>query len=273
MKAKPFVKWAGGKRRVANHVLERLPKKIETYYEPFVGGGYIFFALAAEKRFENAVIGDTNLELINTYRVIRDNVHNLIYRLNQYQYSKEEYLATRAIDPREKLSWTHRAARFIYLNKCCFNGLYRTNKKGQFNVPFGKFKSTPKICDEENLHAVSEVLQGVDIAHDGYKDTSWIAGARDAIYFDPPYMPLSKTANFTSYTKDGFTREDQAELAAYFTQCARAQIPVVLSNSTEAKSFYTEHDITLIDGPRSIAGPSEDRKTVKEIIVMDSHRR
>lgn len=272
MKAKPFVKWAGGKRRVANHVLERLPKKIETYYEPFVGGGYIFFALAAEKRFENAVIGDTNLELINTYRVVRDNVDSLIYRLNQYQYSKEEYLATRAIDPKN-LSWTNRAARFIYLNKCCFNGLYRTNKKGQFNVPFGKFKSTPKICDEENLYAVSEVLQGVDIAHDGYKDTSWIAGARDAIYFDPPYMPLSKTANFTSYTKDGFTREDQEELAAYFTQCARAGIPVVLSNSTEAKSFYTEHDITFIDGPRSIAGPSEDRKTVKEIIVMDSHRR
>src|SRR5512135_1062682 len=159
----PFLKWAGGKGRMIGHILPRMPLKIATYYEPFIGGGAVFFELARQKRFQHAVIGDCNEELINTYRTIKHNVGALVKELKtgNYKYDRDNYYKTRALSP-ANLSDLERAARFIYLMRTCFNGLYRVNSRnGAFNTPFGKYKN-PTICDEPNLLAISATLQTVD---------------------------------------------------------------------------------------------------------------
>lgn len=272
----PFVKWAGGKGRMLGHVTSKLPAEIGTYCEPLVGGGAVFFELARQGRFKRAVLGDTNPELVNAYEVIRDEVDALMKRLRSrtYRYERAAYERVRSRDP-AKMEPVERAARFIYLNRTCFNGLYRVNRKGQFNVPFGKY-ADPVICDKENLVAVSAALKHVEIRCEGFQ---WVLGAGlgpgDAAYFDPPYVPVSETSSFTGYTEDGFGRPDHMRLAATFFDLAQQGVSVALSNSVApfAKGLFSEGcEMQEVMGSRSVGGPAEYRKPAGEILVWAGPR-
>ena len=190
----PVLKWAGGKRRLVPDILAALPERIDTYYEPFLGGGAVFFALAAARRFRRAVLSDQNPDLVCVYEASRDDVVGVIDALSGMRHSEAEYYRVRSSRPRAA---ARRAARIIYLNKTGYNGLYRVNRSGHFNVPFGRYVR-PKICDADNLRAVAGALQGVEVLVSDFEAV--VAGARngDAVYFDPPYVPISETASFTS---------------------------------------------------------------------------
>ncbi len=267
-KPKPFVKWAGGKRQLLDVLLKNIPKKFNTYIEPFVGGGALLFELQPSR----AIISDINEELINAYKVIKENVEALIESLKKHRNTKEYYYAIRAVDPKS-LTPVERASRFIYLNKTCFNGLYRENSKGQFNVPFGRYKN-PKICDEENLRAVSEFLNNSDITilHCDYRKTCELAHRGDFVYLDPPYHPLSKTASFTKYNKYDFTEKDQIELAEVFKELDRKGCYVMLSNSNTAfiKNLYEGYEIKEISANRFINSNANGRKKRKiELLIKN----
>ncbi len=267
IKPKPFVKWAGGKRQIIHELIKRVPEKFDTYYEPFVGGGALLFELMPEK----AVIGDVNYDLINAYLVIRDKVEELIASLKKHKNEKDYYYAIRSLDP-NTLDPVERASRFIYLNRTCYNGLWRVNSKGEFNVPFGRYKN-PKICDEENLRVVSEYLRSanVKIVYGDYKETLKTAKEGDFVYLDPPYAPVSKTANFTEYAKNGFSLRDQEELADVFTELDKKGCYVMLSNSdTEfVKSLYKGYLIEKVRANRPINCISHKRKNYCELIVRN----
>jgi DNA adenine methylase len=269
----PFLKWAGGKRRMAGQVISRMPSKICTYYEPFIGGGAVFFELARQKRFVQAHIGDCNADLVTAYKTVRDNVEALISELKEsgYEYNKENYLRVRAVDP-NTLSVVKRSARFLFLNKTCFNGLYRVNKHGQFNVPFGKYDN-PMICDEQNLRAASETLKGVEISKVDFEEMLHAPKEGDVVYLDPPYMPASKTSKFTAYSIDGFTEDDHKRLAACFDGLVERKVCCVLSNSFTPMTIelYSKHNILELMGARVVGGPAAYRKPAKEIIVWSSN--
>ncbi|MGH9918010.1 MAG: DNA adenine methylase, partial [Nitrososphaerales archaeon] len=266
----PFAKWPGGKGRMIGHIIPRMPSKIETYFEPFLGSGAVFFELVRQNKFKHAVISDSCEELMNAYLVIQSLVEPLIKELQtgSYKYNKTNYLRIRAVDP-TTLDPVQGAARFIYLRKTCFNGLYRVNTKtGAFNVPFGSYKN-PVICDEENLRAISKALESVKVLCGDFEKA--IAGAKegDVVYFDPPYQPISKTSKFTGYNKTGFIDDDQRRLAACFEQLVESGVCCVLSNSYAplTMELYAKHTITEHMGARSIGGPASYRKPKKEIIV------
>jgi DNA adenine methylase len=263
-----FLKWCGGKGRMIGHIIPRMPEKINTYYEPFLGGGAIFFELARQKRFDRAVIGECNDELINIYKMIQEDVEGLILELKtgDYEYNKPNYLRIRAINT-NTLSDVGRAARFMYLNKTAFNGLHRVNKKGQFNVPFGKY-TNPVICDEINLRAVSDILMNVQVCKSDFEQIINDAKEGDVVYFDPPYMPVSKTSKFTSYTVDGFTEADQRRLAACFDKLVSKNICTVLSNSYTPliMELYGKYKPTELMGARVVGGPASYRKPSAEIV-------
>jgi DNA adenine methylase len=267
-KIKPFVKWCGGKGRVAAHILRRLPDSIETYYEPMVGGGAIFFELARSKRFRNAVLADCNPELMNAWDVVKNDVESLIRELRKkrYRYDRDMYLRIRSERPVEKVKI---AARFIYLNRCGFNGLYRVNSQGEFNVPFGRY-ADPVICDSSNLREVSKLLEGVTLQLSDFEQTVQPAGHGDAVYFDPPYLPVSDTSKFTSFTANGFRDEDHERLAKVFFRLGSKAVRVVLSNSVAPKALqlYGACDMDVIVGSRSIGGPANYRKPAGEIVVF-----
>src|SRR5690606_7112362 len=210
--ARPVLKWAGGKRQLQHRILEKLQADINTYYEPFVGGGAIFFALAAENRFKRAVLGDRNADLVDVYRALTQDVEAVIRLLRKYRYSETEYYRVREQRPR---SLAARAARLIYLNKTGYNGLYRVNRAGEFNVPFGRHKS-PLICDEDNLRAAAEALSRAEVVTADFEAVCRDARAGDAVYFDPPYLPLSKTSNFTAYDPHPFGVDEHERLAPVF---------------------------------------------------------
>lgn len=266
----PLLKWAGGKGRVMSHIITRLPEKINTYYEPFLGGGAIFFELARQGRFKKAVIGDLNVELMNTYQMVQTRTEDLIAELKngKYEYNKTNYLKIRALDPKDLFA-LERAARFVYLNRTCFNGLYRVNGQGKFNVPFGRYKN-PVICDEANIRAVSETISHVELKADDFEKI--VAGAQpgDVVYFDPPYLPLSDTAKFTAYNTGGFLLSDHQRLAALFRRLSDAGVCCILSNSYApiTLDLYKDFEIMELMGPRNVGGPAEYRKPVKEIIVF-----
>jgi DNA adenine methylase len=255
---KPFVKWAGGKRQIVRELIRNIPSNFNTYIEPFVGGGALLFELMPDK----AIINDINTELINTYRVIRDYPQKLIESLKKHKNEEKYYYQIRALNPKE-LSEVERASRFIYLNKTCFNGLYRENSKGQFNVPFGKYKN-PKIVDEDNIFAVSEYLKEADITilNKDYKEVCKLAKSGDFIFLDPPYYPMSKTASFTKYTKYDFTEKEQIELSKLFKELDKKGCYVMLSNSNTdfIKSLYKEYDIKEMQANRVINSKADRRK-------------
>lgn len=268
MTPKPFVKWAGGKGRLLNKILSRFPDRVGTYYEPFLGGGAVFFEMARQKRFDRAVLGDMCHELMNAYLIVRDDLDGLVSALSvpKYVYDKSAYLEIRKLNSSD-LCPVDRAARFIYLNKTCFNGLHRVNSQGHFNTPFGKY-SNPVICDEPNLRECSTVLQSVELAESDFESICSDAGPGDAIYYDPPYMPTSKTSKFTGYTPGGFSFDDQVRLAGLFRRLDSNGVSQVLSNSAneDASNLFDGFQITLMENPCSMADPDK-RRRVPEIIV------
>lgn len=231
-KPKPFVKWVGGKRQLLEQFKlmnlyppEKFDPKTGRYFEPFVGGGAVFFDLLPKKAF----LSDLNNELVITYNVIKSDVESLIKSLKKHQNTKEYFLKIRAKDIK-KLTDIEIASRFIYLNRTCFNGLYRVNSNGGFNVPFAGNKN-PLICDEINLRKISKALEYVEIKNQDYKEVLRKTQKGDFIYFDPPYYPINKTSSFTSYTKESFLEKEQIELRDTFVELTKQGCFVMLSNS------------------------------------------
>ena len=274
-KPKPFVKWVGGKRQLLRQFRELglYPPEdfnpiTNTYYEPFVGGGAVFFDLLPK----NAELSDLNNELVTTYNVIKNHVDELIQSLQKHVYDKEYYLEVRA-KKIEDLSDVEVASRFIFLNRTGFNGLYRVNKSGQFNVPFGRYNN-PVICDEDNLRRVSDALQGVTITHRDYKNVLKTAKSGDFIYLDPPYYPINATSSFTSYTAEGFLEKEQTELRDTFVKLHEKGCFVMLSNSDTPfiNELYSGLDgitINKITAGRSINSKGSGRGKITEVLITN----
>ena len=265
---RPFLKWAGGKGRLLSQYEPFLPQRIDTYYEPFLGGGAVFFHLAGRAR--RAVLGDINPELVNVYCCVRDQVETLIRHLwdHQRRHSPDYYYDVRQ---RQSLrSPVERAARLIYLNKTCYNGLYRENSRGHFNVPMGKYKN-PAICDPSLLRAASAALQIADIQTFSFEtllDRSLTP--RDFVYFDPPYHPISATSSFTSYSRYGFTGADQERLAQVFRTLANQGQRVMLSNSDcdFIRELYRGFTIHPILAARAINSRAGCRGKIGELLIV-----
>lgn len=275
MTARPFAKYAGGKSESAEHILRYLPSEIEVYYEPFVGGGAIFFALAAAKRFKRAVISDANKELITTYQAIRDDVEGVlaaIQRLGPSRVTESKYYRIRDAKPRTPATI---AARFLFLNKTGYNGLYRVNSFGKFNTPWGKHTSWSP--DVENFRQVSRVLQGVEILYADFRHVLSVARRGDAVYLDPPYLPKSKTEKFTAYTRDGFRFERQQDLADAFRKLVDLGVHAVASNADTRATVRLYEDI---DGTeflrthvsRAINSNGKGRGKVGELLIVNPGR-
>lgn len=274
-KPKPFVKWVGGKRQLLNQFKlrnlyppEAFDPKTGRYFEPFVGGGAVFFDLLPKK----ATLSDMNYELVTTYNVIKSDVENLIKSLMKHKYEKEYFLKIRA-QKVEKLTPLQIASRFIFLNRTCFNGMYRVNSKGEFNVPFGKYNN-PLICDAENLRKVSNALNGITILHEDYKNVLKKARKGDFVYFDPPYYPVSRTASFTAYTKDAFLEKEQKELRDVFAELSKRGCFVMLSNSDTPfiNKIYSEVKgvrISKIYANRAINSNASKRGKITEVLVTN----
>ena len=266
---RPFLKWAGGKTQLLPQLEELLPRTINTYFEPFIGGGAFFFHLANKNRFKRAVLNDWNPELVNAYRVVSDFTEELIEQLGQFEISKDYFLEIRATDPND-LSPVRRAARTIYLNKTAFNGLYRQNKKGQFNVPWGQYKN-PRILNPEVLRACGRVLNHYASLYTGdFSKSTEGAGEGDVVYFDPPYVPLSSTSNFRSYTSDGFTMDDQKRLAEHFKELVNRGAAVIASNSDtpEVHELYEGFERHTVKARRNINSKGGKRGPVNELIIV-----
>lgn len=274
-KPKPFVKWVGGKRQLLTqfrllnlYPSENFNPKTGKYFEPFVGGGAVFFDLLPETAF----LSDLNNELVVAYNVIKNDVENLIKSLKTHRLDKGYFLEVRAQDPK-KLSDIKIASRFIYLNRTCFNGMYRVNSKGGFNVPFGKY-TNPLICDENTLRKVSKALKNVEIKKQDYKEVLKKAKSGDFIYFDPPYYPINKTSSFTSYTSEAFLDKEQLELRDTFAQLHKRGCFVMLSNSDTAfiNKIYSEItgvNITKIQAGRAINSNASKRGKITEVLVTN----
>jgi DNA adenine methylase len=269
---KPFLKWAGGKGALLHEILPRLPSKINTYYEPFLGGGAVFFALASEARFKRAILSDANEELALTYGTLRDFPDPLVQVLKRHVYDEDHYYAVRGINSK-KLGPPARAARFIYLNRTCFNGLYRVNKKGEFNVPFGRY-TNPTICDEPALRLVSASLQSIAICSIDFEMAVMTAERRDAVYFDPPYVPLSETSNFTAYSKGGFGEADHVRLRDCFAALDKKGVHVLLSNSDTpfVRKLYKGFKIEKVEAPRRVNSKASKRGNVSELLISGRNR-
>ena len=268
---RPFLKWAGGKTQLVPALLEHMPPRFNAYFEPFVGSGALFFCLRRQGRLSQAHLSDTNAELAGAYAALAADVEQVIAHLAGYPHSPEFFYALRAQDP-----WTldpaRRAARLIYLNKTGYNGLYRVNRRGQFNVPFGRYKNPP-ILDPENLRCVSQALQGVEISHAPFESVLEWARPGDWVYFDPPYAPLSATASFTAYQAHGFSAADQARLRDACLELTRRGVQLTLSNSDTPliRELYTRPAFTLhpVLARRAINSNAARRGPVSELIITN----
>jgi len=266
--AKPFVKWAGGKRQLLDELTTDLPD-FEDYHEPFLGGGAMFFRLEAMGKVKKAHLSDSNAELINTYEVIKTEIFELMSELSAPGYANNEtaYYKMRSSKPASKVE---RAARFIYLNKTAFNGLYRVNSKGGFNVPFGKYDN-PKILDSHNLLLVHRALQKDELYCGDFDIVLKNARRGDLVYFDPPYFPISKTSNFTGYTKDGFFEKEQEKLLRTFKTLDSRGCYVLLSNSNSEliADMYAEFELEIVHANRMINCKGDKRGKIEELIVRN----
>lgn len=267
---RPIIKWAGGKWGLMSSLRQRLPpsERIQRYYEPFVGGAALFFHLQPI----NAQLSDTNAELINLYTVVRDQLPALLDALGAHVNERDHFYRIRAQDP-VTLAPAARAARLIFLNKTCFNGLYRVNRRGEFNVPFGRY-SNPTLCDVANLTAACVALQGITLTQADYATALAGATAGDFIYFDPPYQPVSKTASFTSYTEARFGPAEQEQLVATMAGLAARGCYVMQSNSDtplirdlygNLPGFFVE----TIQANRSINSKASGRGPVNELVITN----
>ena len=266
--AKPFVKWAGGKRQLLEELTKGLPV-FENYHEPFLGGGALFFRLEAMGKIETAYLSDSNEELINAYGTIKSEVFELMSELANPLYANDEaaYYGIRASRPKTSVE---RAARFIYLNKTAFNGLYRVNSKGGFNVPFGRY-GNPKILDSQNLMLVHRALQKDELYCGDFAVVLKNARGGDLVYFDPPYVPISKTSNFTGYTKDGFGEREQEKLLKAYKELDSRGCFVLLSNSYSdmVSDLYAEFEPEVVHASRMINCKAEGRGKIRELIVRN----
>ena len=265
----PFVKWAGGKRQLLKQLEPYLPASITSYVEPFVGGGAMFYYLLPDR----AVLIDNNPMLINAYRVIKNNVEELIEQLQNHRNESEYYYSVRGADRTPEFAkWSpvQKASRILFMNKCCFNGLFRVNSKGFFNVPFGKYKN-PNFCDAENLRAVHEILQNVEIVSGSFERVLEFAKSDSFVYFDPPYVPLSKTAHFTGYTKESFGEDDQRRLKEVFHELDKRGCQCMLSNSSTPliQELFEEYTIKIVKAKRAINRNANARGAIDEIVVMN----
>ncbi|MFN4294442.1 MAG: DNA adenine methylase [Thermoflexales bacterium] len=266
---RPFLKWAGGKTQLADALLERRPLRFNTYHEPFVGSGAIFFRLYRERHIRRAVLSDINSELVDTYLAVRDHVSEVISALSEFPYNKAFYYAIRAKDPAQ-LSLPERAARMIYLNKTGYNGLYRVNRQGKFNVPFGRYKS-PKYLDRDNLLAVSHALRNVEILCAAFDTVLDRAEPGDWVYFDPPYVPVSQTANFTSYYANGFGLQDQERLRDVCVALSRNNVYIMVSNSDTptVRSLYRNFTVDEVLANRAINCNGARRGKITELVITN----
>ncbi|WP_104761201.1 DNA adenine methylase [Helicobacter cetorum] len=272
----PFIKWAGGKRNLLPQILPFLPNEFESYFEPFLGGGALFFELFSLGKLENkkVFLFDINAELINAYEVIKNNPNTLIVELQKFkkEHCKEFYYEVRKWDRKDNFKETNallRATRFIYLNKTCFNGLYRVNKEGLFNVPMGAYKD-PKICDVEVISNSSYALQNATIKHTSYKEVLELAHRNDLIYFDPPYYPLNETSSFTAYSENEFLEKEQEELFKVFDTLTKKQVQVFLSNSNTPfiLDLYQDYKIEILKANRCINSKGNKRFKIDEVLIQ-----
>lgn len=294
IKIRPFIKWAGGKGGLLEEIKKVYPKhlgrEVNKYCEPFIGGGAVLFDILSNYKLDEIYISDANEQLINVYKTIRDNVEELIEILNrleseyiplddekrkEYYYAKRDEYNKYIINEIKDI--TLGSALFIFLNRTCFNGLYRVNQKGQYNVPMGAYKN-PKICDKENLRNISENLQHIIIKCGSYEESLEFVDENTFVYFDPPYRPLTKTASFTSYDKADFTDKDQIYLAAYFRILNLKGAKLVLSNSDPKNTdkndnffdeLYCGFNIQRIEAKRRINSNSAKRGNVFELLITN----
>lgn len=262
----PFIKWVGGKRGIINELISRLPADISEYYEPFLGGGALFFSQF--KRIKNAHLSDVNMDLLITYKVIQKDVETLINRLKQHAEKHNETYFYKVRGWHELKDPVEIAARFIYLNKTCFNGFYRVNSKGEFNVPVGRY-ANPQIVSELNLRTCQQALSKASILYHGYDKITPSAGA--FAYFDPPYHPTSETAYFTQYSKDGFSEKNQIELRDFFAKLTKQKVNCMLSNSNTpfVRDLYKGYNIAIIDASRNVNCKPNKRNSVEEVLITN----
>lgn len=276
IQAQPFLKWAGGKGQMLKQYEAFFPTSpLRGYYEPFVGSGAVFFHLREQDLFDHYYLGELNAELITCYRVVRDHVEDLIRLLAEHQdrHDKTHYYAVRAQD--RDPAWANqpdvvRAARLMYLNKTCYNGLWRVNNSGHFNVPMGRYRN-PTIVDEDRLRAASLALQGVELAAVDFEAVMRLAQRRDFVYLDPPYFPRSKTANFTSYAPDSFGEYDHRKLALVFAELDRKGCRVMLSNSDTplVRELYAGFRQETVTARRAINSATGKRGPITELVVLN----
>lgn len=271
LRLQPFLKWAGGKRQLLSSIRTYLPKQFATYYEPFVGAGALLFAIRPGK----AVINDLNSELINCYRIIKEYLDELLIDLAKHCNDVDYYYQIRDLDRQphfDGMSAVERASRIIYLNKTCYNGLFRVNSEGQYNVPFGRYKN-PRIVDESLLRSISYYLNQNDIKilNTDFTEATREAQAGDFIYFDPPYDPVSNTASFTGYNLSGFGREEQVRLRDHFKILDQKGCFVLLSNSATdfIYDLYRDYKIVTVTANRAINSKADGRGKVAEVLIMN----
>jgi DNA adenine methylase len=269
IEAKPFLKWAGGKSQLLPELVKRLPETYERYFEPFAGGAALFFHLQPSK----ACLVDTNVNLIETYRVIKDRVEDLIDDLKHHIYDSDYYYRLRNMDRTEAYqTWSdvQKASRLIYLNKTCYNGLYRVNSKGEFNTPFGRY-ANPTILNEGNLRACSRALRQTKLISGSFLTIEKTLKSKDFVYFDPPYEPLSATANFTGYSQGGFDASMQEALRDFCDRLDRRGVRFMLSNSSAPLilELYRSYKVEFVFASRMINSKGKDRGKIPEVIVTN----
>lgn len=284
---KPFIKWAGGKSQLLNEIRNKYPQKIKRYCEPFVGGGAVLLDVLANFSPTEVIINDINSALINTYQQVQTNVEALISQLDEMQseFWEADAEARKNIYTKKRERFNSfisnncpdKAALFIFLNKTCFNGLYRVNSKGLYNVPMGAYKKPP-ICDAENLRCISWLLQGVRINCGDYKDCADFIDSNTFVYIDPPYRPLTVTASFTSYNENEFGDKQQIELGQFVDQITQKGAKVVASNSDPKNAdenddffddLYAEYKIDRVSAKRMINSNGKSRGAINELLICN----
>ena len=269
-KAPTFVKWAGGKKQLLDQFKSYFPKEIDRYFDTFMGGGAVAFYIIKHYKPKEVFISDNNEELINTLNIIKNNVDELINLLKEHKknHNKEYYYKIRSLNP-DVLSKVERAGRFIYLNKSCFNGLYRVNSKGGFNVPIGSSKN-PLICPEEDLREISQLLKNAKVEVKQFYEIEKEVKKGDFCYFDPPYYPLKK-ASFTTYTKEQFLEKEQERLAQLFKELDKKGAKVMLSNSDTKfiRELYKDYPIKIVKANRMINCDGKGRGKINELVVTN----
>lgn len=267
---KPLLKWVGGKRQLLPQIHAVTPE-FGRYFEPFLGGGAVLFSLAPGA----ATVNDLNSELINVYEVVRDSAEELIALLSTYKNDSDFFYELRGLDRKPefaRLTPVQRAARTIFLNKTCYNGLYRVNNAGQFNAPFGRYNN-PRICDARTIRAVSEYLRGQDITLLNGDYAAAVAGAQegDFVYLDPPYDPVNPTSNFTGYQSGGFGREEQLRLKRLCDDLHSRGVRFLLSNSATdfIQELYSDYEVAIVGATRAVNSVASKRGKVEEVLVRN----